>query len=874
MSTQYQEQSAFYSQLWYYYINHKKKIMREYTRVTRKFLEFNDREYNPDAFLRPPQFEALEMYIFLKEFLGNRQIADLFDDWRKRRGLFEDAAIFAREDRLFEYQTEKQTDIIFRQMKNNAEVYPNYIFALTMGLGKTILMATCIFYEFLLANKYPKDPRFCHNVLVFAPDRTVLQSLKEIPTFDKSLVLPPEYVAVIDNNLKVHFLEEPGTSLNTIDGSNFNLIISNDQKIIARRTHSEDSAVKKLFDIPSKQSLLSTVYGADDVLSGDDLVVNQRFKKLCRLQQMGVYIDEAHHVFGKDLEKSLSDKKNESSLRTTVNMLNGELVSKGTGVVACYNYTGTPYVNNKVLPEVVYAFGLSKSISNGYLKSARVTAYENVKSEAFLREVITDFWNRYGGNQYEGLLPKLAIFATNLDEVEEEVRPAAERILTDLNIPLSKILVNTGDPRLTSDEDIHIFNNLDNSKADANDKQFIILVQKGREGWNCRSLFGVALFRSPKSKVFVLQATMRCLRQITKEQQEASVYLSKENFDTLDSELNKNYNMEIRELANSLKKERREYQVRFVPPEVKVTVSRLRHKYEVEQKEIREPIDFHLDQIDVSRYEMRVYEKSRIDSHTSVKERELKDVREQGNYTELTLVAEIARILGPSVSCIDLEKYLNESKEGIAALQDLVNKYPEILYDVIIPRLYELLFEVSSSVESKEEEVVLLRAPKDSSYYSFSALPELVFNINDDQFAQVKAKSFHADTYCFDSKPEKELFQQFIFSDRVKEVYFTGMFTSGQGDLSIQYCDPESFRIRSYYPDFYVVMNDGTVKLIEVKGDNKIDDKVVQAKAEVAREVAIESSIEYEMIAGSEIMSRNIVDNVIDRQSILPVKED
>ena len=204
----------------------------------------------------------------------------------------------------------------------------------------------------------------------------------------------------------------------------------------------------------------------------------------------------------------------------------------------------------------------------------------------------------------------------------------------------------------------------------------------------------------------------------------------------------------------------------------------------------------------------------------------------------------------------------------------MVNKYPEILYDVIIPRLYELLFEVSSSVESKEEEVVLLRAPKDSSYYSFSALPELVFNINDDQFAQVKAKSFHADTYCFDSKPEKELFQQFIFSDRVKEVYFTGMFTSGQGDLSIQYCDPESFRIRSYYPDFYVVMNDGTVKLIEVKGDNKIDDKVVQAKAEAAREVAIESSIEYEMIAGSEIMSRNIVDNVIDRQPILPVKED
>lgn len=34
------------------------------------------------------------------------------------------------------------------------------------------------------------------------------------------------------------------------------------------------------------------------------------------------------------------------------------------------------------------------------------------------------------------------------------------------------------------------------------EKQFIILVGKGREGWNCRSLFGVALYREPRSKIF------------------------------------------------------------------------------------------------------------------------------------------------------------------------------------------------------------------------------------------------------------------------------------------------------------------------------------------------------------------------------------
>ena len=56
-------------------------------------------------------------------------------------------------------------------------------------------------------------------------------------------------------------------------------------------------------------------------------------------------------------------------------------------------------------------------------------------------------------------------------------------------------------------------------EEDTIEKQFILLCNKGREGWNCRSLFGVALFRSPKSTIFVLQATMRCLRQITDNQQ-------------------------------------------------------------------------------------------------------------------------------------------------------------------------------------------------------------------------------------------------------------------------------------------------------------------------------------------------------------------
>jgi type III restriction enzyme len=58
---------------------------------------------------------------------------------------------------------------VFQQIKGMEQIYPNYIFALTMGIGKTVLMATSIFYEFILANKYPNDEHYCHNALVFRP---------------------------------------------------------------------------------------------------------------------------------------------------------------------------------------------------------------------------------------------------------------------------------------------------------------------------------------------------------------------------------------------------------------------------------------------------------------------------------------------------------------------------------------------------------------------------------------------------------------------------------------------------------------------------------------------------------------------------------
>ena len=57
-------------------------------------------------------------------------------------------------------------------------------------------------------------------------------------------------------------------------------------------------------------------------------------------------------------------------------------------------------------------------------------------------------------------------------------------------------------------------------------------------------------------------------------------------------------------------------------------------------------------------------------------------------------------------------------------------------------------------------------------------------------------------SYTFGAFPTFELLTN--LSDKVKEIFFTGMVTSEQNGLYIQYADPDTHRIRKYYPDFLV----------------------------------------------------------------------
>jgi len=853
----------FYIYLNYFLVQNKKKIYKEFKKPTKKFLNHNNPAVNSSAWLRLPQFEALEMYVFLKEFLNNNHLFEIFKEWANKEGAFEGRETIGinkqGQGELFgpsEFTSEDPTVFqqVFQQIESFRQIYPNYIFALTMGLGKTVLMATSIFYEFLLANKYPQDERFCHNALVFAPDKTVLQSLKEIVTLDKSKVVPPQYVNWLEAHLKFHFLDDTGLSLNAIDDSRFNIIISNTQKVILKKQHKEESPVQNLFNDNVATHVAKTI-GHEDLYDfdiGDEtqLRTNQKFEKLKRLPQLGIYLDEAHHAFGSKLEKDFLSKT-ATSLRVTINELAHALKTSGSKVVGCYNYTGTPYIKNRLLPEVVYEYGLRRAINKEYLKSVRVEGLKNITTQTklFIEQAVADFLDKYNGKRFEGMVPKFAFFCSTINELQNEFKPILEEVLSEHGIPSTRILVNVGDPKLTTNDDLREFIRLD---TPGSEKQFILLVGKGKEGWNCRSLFGVGLHRQPKSKIFVLQATMRCLRGIGESQEEAIVYLSEENRGILSKELEENFNLSIEDL-NPNKGNKRRVQIKLVPPPVKVKLKRIKNLYQLTENDLFDSVDLKLSEVDLDHYKVEQITSDIKDLTQKKKVQDLTQKKETIEYSEITIVAEIARYLQEK-SCLEIRKTLSESKEGFQKILEVINQHNELLYDWLVPNLFNTYYKVEPFTREESEEIELVKPPKERGYYEVTAAEDKIISLNEPRFEPYGSKSFHLDNYCFDSDPEKQMFMNLLKDERFEKVWFTGMLTHGQSDFLIRYIDPDSNSLRSYYPDFLVKVNSENDKyiIVEVKGDNKIEDAIVRAKAESAEQIANASEMKYLMIKGSE----------------------
>lgn len=865
--------TTFYRELFRFYRDNRGSIRSHYHLLTRTLLDYNDPDkFRTGQFLRRPQFEALEIYIFLKEFLKLRPVHDIFADWYHRRNGFEKRGdVLGMGDQLALHESlafnEEAYTAVFKRMKAARQDYPNYIFALTMGVGKTLLMAACVFYDFVLARKFPNDPLYCHNALIFAPDKTVLQSLREIEGFDFSKVLPPEHANWLQANLKLQYLDEAGATLNVVNNSDYNLIISNTQKILLKRKNKAPSSAEMLFlttgetrsaDTKSVYDDIADLYDVESPEDEADLTINQRFLKLRNLPQLGIFVDEAHHAFGDTLKKDMLDPRKETSLRFTINALAQGIKRLGSSMVACCNFTGTPYVKNEVLPEVVYSYSLKDAIDNGYLKTLLLHKFANTRDKEFVRAVVDDFLGKFDGRTLEGMLPKLVFFSPTIEDATGNLRPILEEELLRRGIPVSQILVNVGDPKVTSNDDIRAFNELDSS---ASEKRFLILVNKGKEGWNCRSLCGVAMFRQPKSRVFVLQASMRCLRAIGDQQEEGQVYLTDENAAILNEELQQNFRLTTDDLKRP-ERESHTYEVRVLKKK-SISLTRVRHLYDCREKTRTAPIDFDMDNWDVERYRILHTEEKIVlqpgRRRTIQTPTDISYIKEQRTWSAYTLVAEIARYL--CASPLKIETLLRESREGLDALVARVNQFNELLYDKVIPMLFDALYEVTNYDKHEQIEVDLVNEPV-KGFFEIRGDPAKTQLFNEWHADSVRTaladKSFHLDTYCFDSMPEQDFFLNVIRQDAIKEVYFTGMLTHGQTDFHINYIDPDTHGVRSYYPDFLILTKNGDWLVVEVKARNMMDDRDVLAKQTFAETMLKASKISYHMVAHTDVCGWNV----------------
>ena len=736
------------------------------------------------GFLHEPQVKALETYIYLKEILGNKSSSEIvraiFDnekDLISSLGLTKEQAY----ELVFDKDKEEKINKRIHEQYNGID-YANQVYALTMGAGKTILMGTMMLYDFVLSFYHPEDNRFAKNTLVFAPDTTIIESLKEIKSFDYTKVLPREYQSVV-LHIKYHYLESTDTPLTPI--GNYNVVVSNSQKIILKTRHKEDR---------------QTALFRDEGILRNRAVENKRLQAIRELNDLMVFVDEAHHSFGTTLEGSLKKTKE------TINYIHREGRTPLVGVV---NLTGTPYINNKMISDVVYHFGLKEGIEKGILKQVRFLGYSNVKTEGFIEDVIGKFWDEYKESLLERKLPKIAFYASNIDDLQTQLRPKLEAILSKLKIPQDKILEYHTEAEKNKDEFLKI-------DTEESKKQFILLVGKGTEGWNCKSLVACALYRKPQSSIFVLQSSTRCLRSIGDNSTTATIFLSDENYRVLDRELKNNFATTIEDIQNQeqdiiehtlVVEKKKKVKVKKKLKEIISATNKDVGKLKIDWKNFNS--GNYLPYIAESGILLNAEQKAEYTQKLSKKELSIK-----GSFTFYDIVEIVNRYT--LLPCLIIEDILLQGQSKDEITQRINHNLSNLTFAIeqILTHAYK--YEEKETIIEEELELTKQYPFKINVQQNKNDLVVYKTDVIDGRLG------FHINPYNFDSKDEKGLFaylREVLDEDEAMvDIYFTGgVSDSVHNDFYFEYFSPTEKKLARYFPDFLIETTKDRFLVIEVK---------------------------------------------------------
>lgn len=746
-------------------------------------------------FLYSPQIEALETYIYLKEVLGNKPTSDIISKlFDSLNDLVDLLPISYEEKYKLNRDDDRDTKLKILLSKEYGKFdYPNQVYALTMGSGKTILMGTMILYEFILSTIKPEDSRFAKNILVFAPDTTIIESLKEIKDFDYTKVIPKEYQNTL-LNIKYHYLESTDTSVNFL--GNYNIIVSNSQKIIIKTKHKQNNGQQFLLNEREREKAK---------------IINNRLQAIRKLQNLSIFVDEAHHSYGSKGKDSLETKLKSS--RETIQYLHE---TGKTPIVNVVNLTGTPYVENKMINDVVYHFGLKQGIEQGILKEVRFFEYENIKSEQFIDQVVTNFIEKYDEKRLEGKLPKIAIYASNIEDLQQDLRPALEKVLLNKGVDTNKVLEYHTEAEQFKDE----FLILDTPESK---KQFILLVGKGTEGWNVRSLVATALYRKPSSSIFVLQSTTRCMRSIGDNSTVATIFLSPENARILDKELENNFGVTRADLE----------QQNADKIELKLTVQK--KKTLIVKKELREVLSIASKKADeITLPALGKLKEQIVDVKVKTKEIKLDNGNAEARLTETTtqsietkaykttlyeIVADMS--LATHLPCLFVKEVLRHNSLFLKELEITVGKNKEIL-NYLAKEIVSQMFKYEQKSQIVEEAIELTKNFPFKLTREKSSQKLIVYK----EGKKPNRLGFHIDPYAFDSQDELELFsflqEALEPNEFVIDIYFTGNIKDHtHTDFYFEYWNPQKETLSNYFPDFLIETNKNRFIVIEVKNDKE-----------------------------------------------------
>ena len=540
--------------------------------------------------LRDAQIDAIKTYLFLKIACQGKPLWQLFAE-----GEFNETDVDAEEINaeardvmtknpaaLALYQYSRQKDRNGKQIAPELEqfirhhareidyekvlkdifyqvTYSDYLFSLPMGAGKTYLMAAFIYIDLYFAQNEPHNPIWAHNFLILAPSglkSSIVPSLRSIQNFDVTWLFPAATAMQLKRLVKFEILDEQKSARksNVIrnpnafkinqhwdGGTMMGLVaITNAEKVILDRWEEKDKDPNCFSDDERRQLE----------------VANELRNMIGIIPSLSIFIDEVHHA---------SD--GEIKLRQVVT----EWATLGCNFCNVLGFTGTPYlekaekvtlggsfnIKNTNITNVVYFYPLMEGIDN-FLKRPEVK-FTDHDMLTIVRSGVHEFLDKYKDTTYaDGTCAKLAVYCGQIPTLEEEIYPLVSEIVTEYGLNPAEVILKRHKGSNSSKAGARKYAEPEGSEAafamldsPTSKIRIVLLVQIGKEGWDCKSLTGVVLpHEGACPKNMVLQTSCRCLRQVVRgEQEKALVWMNRWNADKLNKELKQQQNITLQEFS-------------------------------------------------------------------------------------------------------------------------------------------------------------------------------------------------------------------------------------------------------------------------------------------------------------------------------------